>query len=84
MATPKFSLMLEGRKQHTFSALDVFEAQALVVKWSLHHGHDRRNVDVVAYNGDVLPMADEFMDGWRKEAQATAKRYRSGEASFQR
>jgi len=52
------------------------------LEWALYHGHARSTVDVVEYVGDVLPMADEFMNGWRKEAQATAKRYRSGEASF--
>jgi len=78
----KFSLTLEGRKQHTFTAKDIFEAQALALEWALYHGHARSTVDVVEYVGDVLPMADEFMNGWRKEAQATAKRYRSGEASF--
>jgi hypothetical protein len=79
---PKFSLMLEGRKQHTFSAKDLFEAQALALEFALYHGHPRSIVDVAEYVGGVLPMADEFMNRWRKEAQATAKRYRSGEASF--
>ena len=78
----KFSLILEGRKQHTFSALDISEAQALALKWALYHGELRSTVDVAEYGGDMAPTGDEFMDGWRKEAQATAKRYRSGEASF--
>ena len=62
----KFSLILEGRKQHTFSALDISEAQALALKWALYHGELRSTVDVAEYGGDMAPTGDEFMDGWRK------------------
>jgi hypothetical protein len=77
-----FELFMNGNGLHIFSAVDIFEAQSLTLCWASYQNNLREDLDVRPYSGSMKPMADEFMNRWRKDAQFDAKRFRSGKAKF--
>ena len=79
-----FELFMNGNGLHIFSAVDIFEAQSLALCWASYQNNLREKIEVQSYDGPMKPMADEFMNRWRKDAQFNAKRFRSGKATFRR
>ena len=77
-----FELFMNGNGLHIFSAVDIFEAQSLTLCWASYQNNLREDLEVRPYDGPMKPMADQFMNRWRKDAQFDAKRFRSGKAKF--
>lgn len=71
-----YSVATDGMCEHIFSAADEYEAEALVGEFAYYHKLRSSAVTCAKADDNARPMADEFMNMFRNDAQTPAERAR--------